>query len=224
MRTHVPRATGLLDGLLELVAPHRCLSCGSRSAPPWCPTCALLLTPIRAPCRRCAGATAPTHACWPADAPVDAVVAPFDYRGVVTDAIVTAKLRGAHAGWSSLAAPLVDAVAAAAPPVDLVTWITTPRTRVRLRGRDHGRELASHVAAGLGFPCRRLLDAREGPRGDRYQGRATLGGRSLLLVDDVLTTGTTAWRAAAVLRGAGAGHICLAVLARAGSHPLGRRS
>jgi predicted amidophosphoribosyltransferase len=48
-----------------------------------------------------------------------------------------------------------------------------------------------------------------------------LPGSNVLLVDDVVTTGTTAWRAAAELRAAGAGRIELAVLARAGTHPLG---
>jgi len=153
---------------------------------------------------------------------VTRTVAAYDYRGVVAAAIVTAKLAGAHAGWPGLVAPLTARLQADPPPVDVVTAITTPATRVRARGRDHAVLLAGLVATGLGLPALPLLEASAGPDGrDRYRARHRLPGTDVLLVDDVLTTGATAWRAAAVLRAAGAGAIHLAVLARAGTHPLG---
>ncbi len=149
-------------------------------------------------------------------------VAAYDYRGVVAAAIVTAKLAGAHAGWPGLVAPLTARLRADPPPVDVVTAITTPAGRVRTRGRDHAVVLAGLVAGGLGLPTLPLLAASAGPDGrDRYRARHRLPGTDVLLVDDVLTTGATAWRAAAALRAAGAGAIHLAVLARAGTHPLG---
>jgi predicted amidophosphoribosyltransferase len=148
-------------------------------------------------------------------------VAAFDYRGPVAAAIAAAKLRGARAGWPSLARPLVARLLELEVAVDAVTFVTTPSVRARARGGDHAAVLARELAGPLATPVVRLLDASPRAAGDRYRARASLPGSELLLVDDVLTTGATAWRAAAALRRAGAGRITLAVLARAGTHPLG---
>lgn len=48
----------------------------------------------------------------------------------------------------------------------------------------------------------------------RIAGGATLDGRTVLLVDDILTTGTTADQAARVLKDAGAARVLVAVVAR----------
>lgn len=49
----------------------------------------------------------------------------------------------------------------------------------------------------------------------RCRPRASLAGRTVLLVDDVMTTGSTVGEAARMLRQAGAGGVVVAVLARA---------
>jgi predicted amidophosphoribosyltransferase len=146
----------------------------------------------------------------------------YDYRGPVSAAVVTAKLAGARSGWVHLAAALAERVQAREPEVDVVTWVTTPARRVRQRGIDHAAVLAAAVGRALDVPVARLLDAAaDGSDRDRYRARLTLPGSFVLLVDDVLTTGTTAARAATVLRAAGADRVELAVVARAGTHPLG---
>lgn len=220
---HVPSPLATPGGsLLSLLAPARCLACRRRGRVPWCAPCAASVRPQPPGCPRCAAPRGGVHACWPADAPIAGTVATFDYRGEVAVSIATAKLAGAHAGWAGLSAPLVARLAAAPPPVDVVTWVTTPITRVRQRGTDHAAALAGHVARGLGLPALALLAAVDrGRRGDAYVARHALPGTDVLLVDDIVTTGVTAWRAATELRRAGAGAIHLAVLARAGTHPLG---
>jgi len=106
--------------------------------------------------------------------------------------------------------------------VDAVTWVTSVPARVRQRGIDHARTIADVVARALDTPLIRLLDVGEGPRHEeQYRATLQLPGSDVVLVDDVLTTGATAWRAAAALRAAGAGDVILVTLARAGGHPLG---
>lgn len=159
--------------------------------------------------------------CWPIDVPIVRTVAAFRYTGVVARAIVRAKTAGAHRAWAGLTAPLVARLRDDPPPVDVVTWVTTSPARVRERGTDHAEVIARTVARGIGSPRHRLLDARPAAStGDRYRARGPLPGTDVLLVDDVLTTGATAARAARALARAGAGGIVLAVLARAGTHPL----
>jgi predicted amidophosphoribosyltransferase len=154
---------------------------------------------------------------------VRGLVAAYDYRGPVAAAVVTAKVRGARAGWASLGALLATHVAAAAPTVDAVTWVTTAPARRRLRGVDHAAVLARHVARALGLPAVEALRVtREGGE-ERFVCRSELPGTDLLLVDDVVTTGTTARRAAEALVAGGAAPPWIAALARAGAHPLGER-
>lgn len=106
--------------------------------------------------------------------------------------------------------------------VDAVTWVTSVPARVRQRGIDHAQAIAAVVSGALDAPLVRLLAVEPGPvHGERYHCDVTLPGSDLVLVDDVLTTGATAWRAAAALRDAGAGTVVLVTLARAGGHPLG---
>ncbi len=137
-------------------------------------------------------------------------------------ALVTAKLGAVEAAWPGLAAPLLARLTEVAPQVDVVTWVTTPRARARHRGADHARTLGRLVAARLELPAVPLLSARPSSSGrDRYRALCRLPGTDVLLVDDILTTGATAWRAGGCLRAAGAGRLHLAVLARAGTHALG---
>jgi predicted amidophosphoribosyltransferase len=219
------RWTGWLHALtapLTLLAPPRCVACRVRGPIPWCGRCQLQVRELPvAGCPRCAAPRRPGHPCWPADAPIAGTVAALDYRGPVAAAIVSAKVAGAHAGWPPLAAMLARRVALAPPAVDAVTWVRTAATRRRRRGVDHAELLARAVAEALELPLVATLEARAGPDGrDRYRATHRFPGSELLLVDDVLTTGATAVRAATALLAAGAGRPHLAVVARAGPHPL----
>jgi predicted amidophosphoribosyltransferase len=107
-------------------------------------------------------------------------------------------------------------------PVDAVTWVTSVPSRVRTRGLDHARAIAVVVAEALDAPLVRLLEVTPGPlHSEGYRATMRLPASDIVLVDDVLTTGATAWRAASALREAGAGGVVLVTLARAGGHPLG---
>jgi len=210
-----------VTALLDLLAPPRCLACSRRAPLPWCVGCRAEVVRLDVACRRCGGPRRRGHPCWPPGAPIEATTAVYDYRGPVAAAVVTAKLGGAWAAWGPLADELGRRVAREAPEVDVVTWVTTPGTRARQRGVDHAELLARAVAGAIATPLARLLDAYPaGSDHDRYQARTRLPGTHVLLVDDVVTTGATAVRAATELRSAGADRVLLAVLARAGSHAL----
>jgi predicted amidophosphoribosyltransferase len=216
------RRLGALATPLTLLAPPRCAACRVRGPIPWCARCQQQVRELPvAGCPRCAAPRRPGHPCWPADAPIAATIAALDYRGPVAAAIVSAKVAGAHAAWPPLAALLARRALHVSPAVDAVTWVRTAAARRRRRGLDHAELLARTVAGALDLPLVTALDARPGPDGrDRYRATHRFPGTDLLLVDDVLTTGATAVRAATALRTAGAGRPHLAVVARAGPHPL----
>ncbi len=118
------------------------------------------------------------------------------------------------------------------PDFDLVVPVPLGRQRRRERGYNQAEEVARHLARLRGRECvpdglrRRKetrsqagldIDQRESNVRDAFVGlRAPrLRGRSILLVDDVLTTGATARAAAQALKTAGVWQVHLLTVARA---------
>ena len=114
-------------------------------------------------------------------------------------------------------------------PDTVVTWVPMPEGRRRERCIDHGKALAEAAASRLNLPCRPLLvrvNNRDKPQATlgRKDREANLAGSfapagridfPVLLVDDVLTTGTTVRRCAEALRAGGARQITALAFTRA---------
>jgi len=204
-----PRA--LLDALADLVLPRTCAGCG---------------VPGVVLCRRCAALLAVPHLATPRRFPVGfpPTVAAGAYAGPIRPAVVAFKERGR----AELARPLGAALALAvvgvltglpgpAGPVALVP-VPSSAAALRARGRDHVRELtrravaelaAAGVAAAEAPVLRRSGRVRDSAGLSAAQRRANLAGTfvlrtavpagSIVLVDDVVTSGATLTEAAAVL-------------------------
>ncbi len=162
---------------------------------------------------------------------LDVVTAPFAYEGSIRQLVLAVKYRRDRSALAWLALQLAEA----ARPLDLdpsttVTWPTTTAARRRGRGFDQGELLARRVAAELGLPARRLLRRLPGPPQtgrtgvQRHEGPAFVARRrvgSVLLVDDVVTTGATLRTAARALRQAGSWAVSGAAAAATGRGSTG---
>ncbi|MFM9083205.1 MAG: ComF family protein [Actinomycetota bacterium] len=123
-------------------------------------------------------------------------------------------------------AELVSELPTDAPCV--VTWIPTAPSRARRRGFDHAELIARRAARAAGLRCRRLLrrvdesrqtgsDRRARATGPRLVAGRGCRGHTVVLVDDVVTTGATVRAAvtAVMLAGApGAACVCVASVGR----------
>ncbi len=206
-------------GLLDIVYPPRCLGCGARpesSHLPLCPQClqSLERAPEMGVAARLdrlpvgAGVFDVARALWVFDkgGTLQAVQHALKYQNRPRYGVPLGRLMG-------------EAFADQHPPPDGVVPVPLHRTRRLERGYNQCTTLAEGAAEVLGCPCRLDLLARPHPtrsqtglsREERWQNvrdafRAApdcAGGR-WLLVDDVLTTGSTAVAAARTLTDAGA--------------------
>lgn len=147
-----------------------------------------------------------------------------------------------YAGWTDLARPMGVAMAPSArrlaggedgsPPPRLVP-VPLSRARLRRRGFNQARRLARHLGRELGWPVPDTLarigrgrrqtrlggaSRRENVRG-RFRATPPSGARDALVVDDVVTTGSTAGACAGALRRAGWRPLGAVAFARAVSSP-----
>lgn len=221
--------------------PAPCGVCGdwSRSAGV-CTRCLLRFAGSSSRCARCALHVPEdvTHcgACIQSPPLFERAVAAFDYAFPWDRAIAALKFRSELQWASPLARALSTALQEQHAAAEVVTAVPLSRSRLRERGFNQAWEIAKRVARDLGLPARHdlLQRLRETPqqiqlnrreRDANLRGafmpagadaRRAVQGRCVALVDDVMTTGTTANEAARALLEAGARSVHLWVLARTG--------
>jgi ComF family protein len=237
----------LLQGLVQIVYPGICSLCGellSAEEADFCASCrSALTTDPEIACPRCASTVGPyvfldkgCPRCRDQAFAFERVLRLGAYDGPLRQAILRMK-NPAGQGLAELAGRLwaehareslrglsADCVV----PVPLHWW------RRWQRGYNQSEALARALAARLGLPCRpRWLYRRRNTPSQMQQTAARrrenvrgafaarpsgeMRGKTILLVDDVLTTGSTANEAARALRAAGAARVVVAVVAHSQS-------
>ena len=208
---------------LDLLFPPRCVFCGQIVAPG---------TQI---CGKCAAdvSAAGTMHCIEIQAGDRTVPCMFlyAYQGTVRDSIIRYKFFGEKQSSGFYARQLAGAVAKAMPALqaDLVTSVPLQKDRLKERGYDQSELVAEQFAQALGLPYARCLQkARSnrvqhmlslGERRRNVQGAYSISGREmagkrLLLVDDIVTSGSTFGECCRLLFEGGAESIaCVAIAA-----------
>jgi predicted amidophosphoribosyltransferase len=182
--------------VLSLLLPARCPGCGVAGPSP-CPGCVAGLHPAPP-----GAVPAGLDACWSL----------FAYDGVGRRFVTGLKYRRDRAGLAWLAGAM--AVLASPAPATIVTWAPTSAARRRQRTFDQSEVLARAIARRWDAPClplvarkagppqtgRSLADRRAGPILLARAGSRAAAGRPVVVVDDVVTTGSTLTAAGRALR------------------------
>jgi len=219
--------------------PQTCSHCRETLAPDWheplCASCLKDLVPAEPPfCLRCgeplSGGRALCPACSGRPFACRLIRAAFLYRGPVPELVHGFKYRGrrdaaqAAGRWMAGHFPRFPELSGchALVPVPL------HRRRLRERGYNQAEMLARGLGAGAGLPVMDLLERPQSTKPqwdlDRESRRRNLAGafragppaqgKSLLLVDDVCTSGTSLEECGRALHRAGAARVAAFVLAR----------
>jgi len=229
LRTLYQAARTIGHGVLDLVYPPRCLHCDARTPTPGDPLCSRCLQhPERA------DASAVMQHIHRLPAPTDALDAAtalwrFDKGGVLQHAQHALKY-GNRPRYGVALGRLMAACLDDVDAPDAIVPIPLHRARFYERGYNQSAMLADGLGAATDLPVHtdwlaRPIATRSQThlaRADRWANVAeafavtapdAVDGASLLVVDDIITTGSTAVAAATALKDAGATHVTLCALA-----------
>lgn len=205
------RSAGLRERLLCLLFPARCLLCG-KIVPQqelFCQSCAKDVP--EEPYER-------RYSLPGAGAEGFRTAASMLYRGGFRKTLYRYKFRGQKALAKPLGRLMSQTVRKTGGGFDAAAWVPMTQQKKRKRGYDQSELLAKAVAEILGIPCLPLLEKvretgtqHELSRQERiknvknaYRADREAAGRSVLLIDDIVTTGSTLSECAAELYKAGA--------------------
>lgn len=236
------RVAGWTATGLDILCPPRCAACRRDLAPetpapgrvPLCHGCRRLLSIDVPRCGRCGDAASSgdnPRCCRGRRVEWDGIVVLGGYGDELRDAVLRAKRPAGADLAAALAELLYDAhaEALAAWRIDTVVPVPMHWLRRAVRGVSAAEEMGRRLAACLGMPCRPLLrrhrrttmqnmlpvEHRRANVRDAFRIRGRPGGRRVLLVDDVVTTGGTLAECRRTLMAAGAAAVYVAAAAKA---------
>ncbi len=231
------------NALLELFYPSNCVCCGYAQSPGilLCTNCRATSPPIREPfCSRCSrpfegkiDADFRCPNCEDLSPAYDCVVSKYQAKGVLRDLIHRFKYGRQYYLRGILADCLLEAMddpRIRAFPADCIVPVPLHPARLRERGFNQADALAEKVSEQAKIPIQRCLRRRrytqtqtQFDRTERMQNlrntfalrkNSDVRGKHSVLVDDILTTGSTLHECALVLRAAGAESVRAITVAR----------
>lgn len=219
----------ILERVLSMVAPHECVGCGKEDTL-LCEVCRIdIVGTIPSRCYRCHKLTRQFQVCDTCRRKVVPrhVWIATEYSGLPKELIHRLKFERAKSA-SGIIATILDNFLPLLPDDTIVTFIPTTPSRIRVRGYDQSRQIAKRFAylRGLVFEdlISRSATTRQvgSSRKTRFEQMANafemkkqkvIQGRTVLLIDDVLTTGATIESASRLLADSGAKRVEVAVFA-----------
>lgn len=226
----------MLAILLDILLPSRCAGCGrpvSSRQNHVCRTCSERIAFLSDTCPVCSGSldTGACGACTERHWYFKKNVTVAEYSGVVKEIIHSLKfkkIRGLHLILAMLALKKLDGQDIRA---DVITWVPMNAKKKWERGFNQSELIAKFLSKMTGIPARRLLREKRKTEIQRELGirdrfinalnryaavpQKDMYGKSILLVDDVYTTGATINECARQLRSAGTGDVFSLTIARA---------
>jgi competence protein ComFC len=216
---------------LDFLLPLYCVEC-RREGRGVCQECLAGMTELRAYCEVCAqpGSARRCRRCVVTPLPIRGIRAVYPFEGVIRSAVHALKYRNYRALAPELAAILARRLDDADIPATLLVPVPMHPRRERSRGYNQAELLASELGRLTGVPMakdvlERLVDSppqvQRGTRAGRmeiaegtFSVAASVEGEAILLIDDVVTTGSTMAACAKVLWEASAVSVWGLALAR----------
>jgi ComF family protein len=225
----------LFSACLDALLPRSCLLCGERARSALCagcaadlprlcgPLCPVCATPIAAPAPACGS-------CLKASPAFDATLAPLRYTYPIDGLVRNLKYRCRLASADFFAQAMLAATQPARPVGALIVPVPLSAGRLRERGFNQALEIARPLARALHLPLdatslvrpRETLPqsslpwrARKGNVRHAFACTRDLTGASVIIVDDVMTTGATLDAVARTLKDHGAAHVTNWIATRA---------
>ena len=222
------------NALLNLALPERCVVCG-REGRYICHACEVELPAMRRPyCVVCAAPEVPQlcDSCRRRAPAFDSVRAPFEFRGPARQIVHDLKYRGVRIAAPYVARLLADYLRRNPYPADAYCPVPLHPRRERNRGFNQCALIARELSAltGVAVDADALRRSRHTPPqvsmdtagarhrniADAFECATGADGKRYILIDDVVTTGSTMSACAAALKDAGATHVWGISFARQG--------
>lgn len=222
----------LARSALDLLFPIHCVGCG-KEGEVICASCVDGLRKLEQPfCDTCAQPGTHGRCGWCLEHPskIDGIRAPYLFEGPVREAVHRLKYRGWRVAAPVLGGLLAGYLDSHRLPGDILVPVPLHSSRLRSRGYNQSDLLAREAGKLLGTPVRddllkrandsppqveaRNREQRRANVAGNFKASAEVAGMTVLLVDDVATTGSTLLACAAVLKDAGAVSVWGLALAR----------